>query len=118
MDSSTTVESLKEKVKKFIDERDWQQYHTLKNLSMDIAIESSELMELFVWAQGSECLSILESKRQEIENEVADIAFALLDFCISAHIDLSRAMEYKIALNAKKYPIEKSKGRSSKYTEL
>lgn len=118
MDTITTVETLKKKVEDFVQERDWQQYHSLKNLSMDIAIEAAELMELFVWVDGKDSTQILETKNQEVQEEVADIAFALLNFCNRAGIDLSQAMQQKMALNAQKYPLSKSKGKSSKYTEF
>lgn len=118
MDNITTVENLKDKVKSFCEERDWQQYHTLKNLSMNISIEAAELMEIFLWVEDKDSMHVLEAKRQEVENEVADIAFCLLNFCLRSGIDLSAAMKHKMQLNAQKYPIDKSKEKAVMYTEF
>lgn len=118
-DKITTVEELKKIVKKFIEDRDWDKFHALKNLSMDISIESAELLELFLWTNSEEEIQhILDTKREHIEHEVADILFGLLAFCNKSGIDLASAVEKKMVLNAKKYPIEKSKGSSKKYNEL
>lgn len=112
------VAELKQKVRSFVDERNWNQYHSLKNLSMDITIEAAELMELFLWTEGHESPSVLQEKRKDIEHEVADIAFALLNFCNNAGIDLSQAMAEKIELLHAKYPIDKAYGVNKKYTDL
>jgi dCTP diphosphatase len=118
-DSKTTIIELKKIIEKFIEDRNWKQFHSLKNLSMHISVEAAELLELFLWANTEEEIQkILKEKRELIENEVADIAYTLLNFCNSAHIDLAGAIEKKMVLNEKKYPIEKSKGNSKKYTEL
>jgi dCTP diphosphatase len=117
-DNDTTVELLKKHMEAFVQERNWKQFHTLKNLSMAISIETAELMELFLWQTDADMDSILKKKRTAIEHEVADIALYLLSFCSVAHIDLSKAIEEKMALNAQKYPISKSKGKADKYTEL
>ncbi|HVX01249.1 MAG TPA: nucleotide pyrophosphohydrolase [Candidatus Babeliaceae bacterium] len=117
MDETTTIEALKQSVKNFVEEREWQQFHCPKNLSMLLAVESAELMELFLWSTADSLLQ-LEKKRVEVEHELADIAFALLNFCDRYDIDLTTALKRKIALNAEKYPIEKSKGKAIKYNEL
>ncbi|MFT5169446.1 MAG: dCTP diphosphatase [Lysobacterales bacterium] len=110
---------LNENVKKFINDRDWKKFHSPKNISMALSIEASELMEHFQWANSAEeSFTILDDKTKKtaIEDEVADVAVYLLDFCNMCNIDLKKAMINKIKKNAKKYPIEKSKGRSDKYT--
>lgn len=117
-DSSTTINDLKDIIKKFIEEREWQQYHSPKNLSMQIAAESAELMELFLWIESKDSISSIEKNREAVEHEIADIAHALICFCIRTNIDLAAAIEKKMALNAQKYPIEKSKGKCVKYTQL
>ncbi len=117
-DTTTTIESLKQKIKKFVEERDWQQFHNPKSMSMHITGEAAELMELFTWLSESQSYQIIEVKREAIEQEVADIAFALLNFCHRSGIDLSQAFEKKMIVNAKKYPIEKARGKNTKYTEL
>lgn len=118
MDNSTTIQSIKDSLKKFMDERDWDQFHSPKNLSMQISVEAAELMELFLWSDCEESKKILEKKREAIEHEVADIAICLINFCNSTGIDLSQAIYDKMILNGKKYPVEKAKGNSNKYNEL
>ena len=117
-DKTTTIQSLKDNFARFIEERQWQQFHTPKSLSMAIAVEAAELMELFMWADNHASIKELEERRQEVEHEVADIALLLLGLCGRYNIDLSQAIEAKMTLNAAKYPVEKAKGRSTKYTQL
>lgn len=104
---------------KFRDERDWCQYHTPKNLSMSIAIESAELMEHFQWKNEDEIKLYLETEgREKVQEEIADIAAYLLLLCNILEIDLNSAILEKIKKNELKYPIEKCKGKHNKYTEL
>ena len=118
-DQKTTVEELKQIMKKFKADRNWDQYNTPKNLSMAIAIEAGELMEHFMWIEDSKAAeALLEKKRDEIEAEVADILAYMLSLCAGYNIDLSRAFERKMQVNAEKYPIEKAKGRHDKYNQL
>ncbi len=117
-DTTTTLTVIKEKIKQFVEERDWQQYHTPKNLSMSLAVEASELMELFLWVEGEASKEVIQTKRDAVEQELADVGILLLNFCMRYNIDLAQAIENKLMLNAQKYPIEKSKGRATKYTEL
>lgn len=117
-DATTTVETLKEKIKKFTEDRDWQQFHGPKNLSMAMASEVAEVMDLFLWCDNQESYEILEKRRQEVEHEIADVAILLLAFCVRHNIDLSSAITQKQIEQAEKYPIEKCKGKWTKYTEL
>ena len=105
-------------VRKFRDERDWMQFHHPKEMAAGIAIEAAELMELFLWKTEQEQVEIVESKREEIEEELADIGMFLLELADNLNVDLLAAIEAKIEKNAKKYPVEKAKGRSDKYTDL
>lgn len=118
MDKDITIDMLKKEVEKFTKDRDWQKFHTPKNLSMNIAIEAAELMEIFLWYDPKDCEKELEKRREEVENEVADIARAVIDFCIFCNIDLSNAIKKKMILAAEKYPIEKCKGKNLKYNQL
>jgi NTP pyrophosphatase (non-canonical NTP hydrolase) len=117
-DTITTIESLKNDVKKFIEDREWQQFHSPKNLSMAIVSEATELMDLFLWCENSASYDELEKRRQDVEDEVADVAVLLLAFCVRHNIDLSKAIAHKRIEAARKYPIEKCKGKATKYTEL
>lgn len=117
-DTRTTVETLKNKVKKFVEEREWQQFHSPKNLSMALASEVAELMDLFLWCDNASSYDELERQRQDVEDEIADIAIILFAFCVRHKIDLSNAIDNKYVRTAQKYPIEKCKGKSLKYNQL
>ena len=120
MDSSTNIAQLKEKIKKFCEKRDWDQYHNAKDLAIGIITESSELLEKFRFKSTNEVDLMLKDKenRQEISEEMADIFYFLLRLAQKYEIDLSNELSKKISKNEKKYPIEKSKGSNKKYNEL
>ena len=107
------IKILQEKVQNFIQKRDWEQFHSPKNVSMSIAIESAELMELFQWrtTQESSMKDLISKKRPEIEDEVADIMIYLLSFVNVCEIDLYDAVIKKIERNKTRFPIEKVKGK-------
>lgn len=115
-DSTTTLQTLKEQAQQIVEERDWGQFHTPKNLSMNLAIEAAELMELFVWTEGNAPQT--PENRQRIEQELADVIITALMFASHLDIDITQAVHSKMAEIRKKYPIEKAKGRNVKYTEL
>ena len=119
-DRATTVAELRERVLAFVRERDWEQFHAPKNLSMALAAETGELMEHFLWMSPEQSRAVVQdpAKRHKIEEEIADVVIYALEFANMTGIDVAAAIERKLALNAKKYPVEKSKGRSDKYTEL
>jgi dCTP diphosphatase len=119
-DSATTVSELRERVLAFVRERDWEQFHSPKNLSMALSAETAELMEHFLWATPEESRAIASDpkKRSKIAEELADIVIYALEFANATGLDVATCIEEKIAANAKKYPVEKARGRSAKYTEL
>ena len=119
-DASTTLAELKAITAAFARERDWEQVHAPKNLSMAISAETAELMEYFLWvsAEESAAMCTKPEKKAKIEEELADVVILALQFANVAKIDVAAAIEAKIARNAAKYPVEKAKGRSDKYTEL
>jgi NTP pyrophosphatase (non-canonical NTP hydrolase) len=119
-DNATTVAELRSRVLAFARERDWEQFHSPKNLSMALAAEAGELMEHFLWAEAKTSGGILldPKKRSEIEDEIADVAIYALEFANMGGIDLAKAIEAKLAKNALKYPVHKARGRADKYTEL
>lgn len=112
-DSRATVGALKDAVARFIRERDWERFHSPKNLSMAVSIEAAELMELFQWMEVEEARrkSASPRLRKKIEEEIADIAIYTLSLCHALGLDLSSCVERKIARNARKYPVEKCRGR-------
>lgn len=119
-DSTVTVAELKARVLAFVRERDWEQFHAPKNLSMALAAEAGELMEHFLWATPGESRATASdpAKRAKIAEELADVVIYALEFANATGLDVAAAIETKMAANAKKYPVEKARGRSDKYTEL
>lgn len=119
-DRATTVAELRERVLAFVRERDWEQFHAPKNLSMALAAETGELMEHFLWMSPEQSRTVVQdaAKRHKIEEEIADVVIYALEFANMTGIDVAVAIERKLVVNAKKYPVEKAKGRSDKYTEL
>ena len=120
IDDTTTLADLKIRVLNFSRERDWEQFHSPKNLSMALAAEAGELMEHFLWTEHAASRGRAQEpvRRREIEDEIADVVIYALEFANIAGIDLAVAIQAKLAANAKKYPVEKARGRSDKYTEL
>lgn len=102
----------------FRKQRDWEKFHTPKNLSIAICVESSELLEHFQWVQDSELTERVSQNRQEIENELADIAILLTYLCHDLNVSLREAVRRKLAINQQKYPVEKARGVSTKYDRL
>ncbi len=119
-DAATTVSELKARVLAFVRERDWEQFHTPKNLSMALAAETGELMEHFLWASAEQSRVIANhpDRRAKIADELADVVIYALEFANMTGLDVAAAIEAKMAANAKKYPVDKARGRSEKYTEL
>ena len=119
-DDVVNLGELKKQVLSFARERDWEQFHSPKNLSMALAAEAAELMEHFLWIDSEASRATLAKKRLRtaVEEELADIVIYALEFANQTGVDLAAAIESKLKQNAIKYPVEKSKGRSVKYTEL
>ncbi len=117
-DTQTTVATIKEIVKKMVDERDWNQFHTPKNLSMFISVEANELMEHFLYVDTKESYEKLNTHRQEIENELADTIIVAMAFANACNIDIAAAVTHKIEEIKKKYPIDKAYGKALKYNQL
>ncbi len=117
-DKTTTIEDLKQSMRSFVEERNWQQFHTPKNITMALAVEAAELMEHFMWVDSSKAPLLLEKNRDMVEQEVADIASYLLSLCVHYDIDLAQAFERKKKLNEEKYSLEKSKALTKAHTEF
>ena len=117
-DRHTTIQMIKQKVAEFNQERDWGQFHSPRNLSMALNVEASELMELFLWSRDDGPQPPVDSRKQQVEEEAADVMICLLNFCLQMNLDLAAAVDRKLIQNAEKYPVEKAKGRSEKSHEL
>ena len=109
--------SLVQRVQKFTDERNWDQFHSPKNLSMALIVEAAELVEHFQWLTEDQSANLPENKLNEISQELADIQIYLLRLADKLGIDLIEASNRKIELNEKKYPAHRVKGNPKKYTE-
>ncbi|MDD2714766.1 MAG: nucleotide pyrophosphohydrolase [Candidatus Wallbacteria bacterium] len=118
-DDKTTFEEIKQIIRSFVAERDWDKYHSPKNLSMSIAIEAAELMEHFQWSDTEESKKIAADTEKflEVQAELSDIIVYALGMANVLGIDISEAMKDKIRKNAEKYPARIVRGSSRKYTE-
>lgn len=114
------MKSLTKSLLKFRDERNWAQFHTLRNLIVSLNLEAGELLELTQWKSDTEIEALRDDPhtREALSDECADVLLYLLLVAERAGIDLESAARAKLAKNAEKYPIEKSYGNSRKYTRL
>lgn len=113
-----TIHETTKKICAFRDDRDWMQFHNPKDLATAISIESSELLEHFLWKTPEQVDQYVQEKNEPVREEIADIAIYLFELAHNLNIDLVRAIEEKMAKNAVKYPVAKAKGNMKKYTEL
>ena len=109
---------LNDAIDAFVEERDWAQFHTPKNLTMAVAIEAAELMEHFLWSTGTESASPDPARREMIAQEIGDVLIYLVRLGRVLDIDIIAAARNKLLLNREKYPIEKAKGTAKKYLDL
>lgn len=112
---SKELKELTNLILEFREQRDWKQFHKIKDLLLGLGIEVSELNELFLWKSE---VQIKEIQKEEIEDEIADIFIFLTYICDEFDIDLVNAVKSKVIKNDQKYPVEKSKGSNKKYNQL
>ena len=110
--------NLKLRIRKFSKARDWDQFHSPKNLSMALSTEAAEILEHFQWLTEEQSNSLPQNKLGEVESELADTLIYLIRLADKLDIDLVTAAQKKIELNEKKYPVNKAMGNATKYTEL
>ena len=117
---SINVQKINTVVSEFIKERDWDQFHSIKNLSMALSVESSELVEIFQWLKEDESnqVSSNEKLKSKVEEEIADIFIYLMRIAIKSEINIEEVVLNKIKKNSEKYPVDKARGSSKKYTDL
>jgi dCTP diphosphatase len=113
-----TLAELQGAIDAFVEERAWSQFHTPKNLAMAVAIEAAELMEHFLWSSGVEPGAPDPGSRQEIAHEMGDVFIYLLQLGRALDIDIIVAARDKLLVNRENYPVEKAKGRATKYLDL
>lgn len=115
--SDKDIERLNEQLRRFAIERDWEQFQSPKNLSMALIVEAAELVEHFQWLTEAQSDRLDEERKKAVAHEMADIFIYLLRLADRLGVDLIEATDEKIAINEKKYPVEKVKGSAKKYTE-
>jgi dCTP diphosphatase len=111
------LDELRERLREFVCERDWEQFHSPKNLAMAMIVEAAELVEHFQWLTEEQSHQLSAEKQVEVEHEIADTFVYLLRLADVLGIDIIAAANAKIDLNAQKYPVEKVRGSNAKYTE-
>lgn len=112
-DSQTTMAQLRQLVREFVDERDWRQFHTPKNLSMSLSIEAAELMEHFQWLTAKESRSLADDppRLEEVSDELADVICYAIAMANELNIDIAAALARKMEKNRQKYPADEFRGR-------
>lgn len=112
------IKKLTEKIKKFRDERDWIQFHNHKDMALSLVLEAAEVLEHFQWKSAEEVAAHGKLCKDEISDELADVAMYLFELADNLGINLPEAIERKLEKNAQKYPVEKAKGKHAKYNKL
>ena len=116
--ADSDFERIRKQVRQFVVERDWDQFHSPKNLSMALIVEAAELVEHFQWLTEEQSANLPPEKLAEVELELADIQIYLISLAEKLKLDLVAAAEKKLVLNAQKYPVDKAHGNSKKYNEF
>ncbi len=116
---SLNLEKLHERIQKFSKDRNWDQFHSMKNLSMALSVEASELAEIFQWMSEKDSNEISKDpeKLQAFKDEIADVLIYLLRMSYKADLDLEEVVMMKMDKNELKYPVEKAFGNSKKYDQ-
>ncbi len=112
------LETIQQKIIAFRNERDWAQFHDPKNLAEALSIEAGELLENFLWKTTEQSKKLSDKELANVKHEIADIFIFLTYLCEEYNIDLMQEVGKKIAVNEAKYPVDKARGSSRKYTEL
>ena len=111
------LEAIRIRLREFSDARDWDQFHSPKNLSMALSVEVSELVECFQWLTEEQSRSLIAEQQAAVIDEIADVQMYLILLADKLGVDIPTAIEQKIKKNEEKYPIEKVKGNSKKYDQ-
>ena len=113
-----SLDELCDRLRQFAAERDWDPFHNPKNLAMALVAEAGELVEHFQWLTFDQAAALPPPALAEVELEIADVLLFLVRLSDKLGIDPVKAAEKKLELNAKKYPVDKAKGKATKYTKL
>jgi NTP pyrophosphatase (non-canonical NTP hydrolase) len=113
-----SLTTLAEELKTFANERDWNQFHSPKNLVMALSVEASEIMEHFQWLTEEQSSDLPPAKLQQVREEIGDVLIYLIRLADKLRIDPLEAAFEKLDMNRVKYPADKVRGSAKKYTEL
>jgi dCTP diphosphatase len=116
--ANSDLDTLKQLMRDFADTRDWNQFHSPKNLAMALSVEASEIVEHFQWLSEEQSKNLPEDKLEAVGHELADTLLYLVRLADKLDIDLLDAARNKMKLNNQKYPVEESRGNAKKYTEF
>jgi len=111
------VNDLRDAIRAFVEERDWEQFHSPKNLAMALSVEVAEVVEHFQWLTDEQSQNLPPEKLAEVRDEIGDVMIYLIELADKLGIDLVEAAKAKVAINGQKYPADLVKGKASKYTE-
>lgn len=114
----TDFDQLTHRIREFTDARDWQQFHSPKNLAMALIVEAAELVEHFQWLTEAQSHTLSPEKLVQVAEELADIQIYLIRIADQLNVNILDAVDKKIMANAEKYPVEKARGNAKKYNEL
>ena len=109
------INEITNKIKKFSEDRNWDKFHTPKNLTMALSVEVAELVEIFQWLSQEESSNLNENDLQSVKEELADILIYLIRIADKFNIDLEESVDEKLLINEQKYPVELSRGNAVKY---
>ena len=112
------IKELTDRIKRFRDERNWLQFHNHKDVALSLVLEAAEVLEHFQWKSPEEVVTHGKDLKDEISDELADVAIYLFELADNLEIDLAEAIKKKLEKNAEKYPAEKVWGRHTKYNKL
>lgn len=116
--TSSTLEALREDLRQFARDRDWEQFHAPKNLAMGLCVEASEVMEHFQWLSESQSANLSDDERSAVRLELADVFIYLVRLADTLDVDLVEAARDKLEINQQRYPVDKAKGNAIKYDKL
>ena len=116
--AKTDIQKLTEEIVRFRDARDWKQFHNPKDCALSLSLEAAEVMEHFQWKNAKEMERHIAEHREEVGEELADVLYWVLLMSYDMKIDITKALEKKNKKNAAKYPVDKAKGKHTKYTQL
>jgi NTP pyrophosphatase (non-canonical NTP hydrolase) len=114
----TELENLRDQMREFAAARDWDQFHSPKNLAMALSVEAAELLEVFQWLTEEQSRSLTPEAHAAASDEIADVLLYLIRLSDALEVDPIAAAQRKLVANAEKYPVDKARGNSRKYTEL